>query len=165
MKVFKHHTLWQQPAKLLYQEFYLWHLWNNLFPPALLNADVGTKQPTEWWGRMWALQYVGNIWIFIVQKVTSRSTGVVKSIDVLVLWSNRSALFNNWNYYELANPQFQNFTLHYANLISARLLNKPYVNEVTLSKQNPALKCCQSLELLTQLKRELDLLMLKIWSL
>ena len=46
-----------------------------------------------------------------------------------------------------------------------RFLNKPYVNEVTLSKQNPALKCCQSLELLTQLKRELDLLMLKIWSL
>ena len=33
-------------------------------------------------------------------------------------------------------------SVHYANLISARLLNKPYVNEVTLSKQNPALKCC-----------------------
>ena len=33
-------------AKLLYQEFYLWHLWNIFFPPALLNAGVGTKAPT-----------------------------------------------------------------------------------------------------------------------
>ena len=33
-------------AKLLYQEFYLWHLWNIFFPPALLNAGVGTKGPT-----------------------------------------------------------------------------------------------------------------------
>ena len=42
----------------------------------------------------------------------------------------------------------QNITVHYANLISERLLNKPYVNEVTLSQQNQALKCCQSLEFL-----------------
>ena len=33
-----------------------------------------------------------------------------------------------------------------------RLLNKPYESEVTLTKQNLHLKCCQSLELLTQLK-------------
>ena len=55
--------------------------------------------------------------------------------------------------------------IHYANLISERLLNKPYVNEVTLSKQNPALKCCQSLELLTHFLKGLDLSMLKIWGL
>ena len=46
-------------------------------------------------------------------KVLSRSTGVVKSIDVLVLWSNRSALFDNC--YELAITQFQNFTLNSSN--------------------------------------------------
>ena len=41
----------------------------------------------------------------------------------------------------------------------------PYVNEVTLREQKPPLKCCQPFDLLTQLKRELDLLMLKIWRL
>ena len=34
-----------------------------------------------------------------------------------------------------------------------RLLNKPYENEVALTGQNPPLKCCQLLELLTQLKK------------
>ena len=38
-----------------------------------------------------------------------------------------------------------------------RLLNKPYENEVTLTGQNPPLKCCQPLELLTQFERGLDL--------
>ena len=38
-----------------------------------------------------------------------------------------------------------------------RLLNKPYENEVTFISQNLPLKCCQSLELLTQLKRGIDL--------
>ena len=35
-----------------------------------------------------------------------------------------------------------------------RLLNNPYVNEVNLTRQKPPLKCCQLLELLTQLKKE-----------
>ena len=43
-----------------------------------------------------------------------------------------------------------------------QLLNKPYENEVTLTGQNPPLKCCQHLELLTQLKRGIDLKMLTI---
>ena len=34
----------------------------------------------------------------------------------------------------------------------APLLNKLYENEVTLTGQNPLLKCCQPLEFLTQLK-------------
>ena len=46
-----------------------------------------------------------------------------------------------------------------------RLLNKPYVNEVTLTGQNPPLKYCQPLELLTQLEKDIDLSMLKIWGL
>ena len=46
-----------------------------------------------------------------------------------------------------------------------RLLNKPYVNEVTLTRQNPPLKCFQLLELMTKLKRGLDLSKLKIWGL
>ena len=40
--------------------------------------------------------------------------------------------------------------IHYANLISERLIHKPYVNEVTLSRQNPPLKYSQPLELLAQ---------------
>ena len=43
--------------------------------------------------------------------------------------------------------------LHYANLISERLLNKLYVNEVTLSRQNLPLKYSQPLELLARFKR------------
>ena len=34
------------------------------------------------------------------------------------------------------------------NFAYIRLLNKPYENEVTLTGQNPPLKCCQPLELL-----------------
>ena len=39
------------------------------------------------------------------------------------------------------------------------------VNEVTLRGQNPSLKFCYPLELYTQLKTGLDLLLLKIWGL
>ena len=35
-----------------------------------------------------------------------------------------------------------------------RLLNKPYENEVTLRGQNPPLKCCRPLELLSPFKME-----------
>ena len=42
------------------------------------------------------------------------------------------------------------------NFAYKRLLNKPYENEVTLTGQNPPLKCYQPLELFTQLKRGLD---------
>ena len=34
-----------------------------------------------------------------------------------------------------------------------------------MRRQNPPLQCCQPLELLTQLKRKLELLVLKIWGL
>ena len=36
-------------------------------------------------------------------------------------------------------------------------VNKPYENEVTLREQNPPLKYCQHLEILTPLKTGLDL--------
>ena len=39
------------------------------------------------------------------------------------------------------------------------------VNEVNLTGQKPSLKFYQHLELLTQFKKGLDLLMLKIWGL
>ena len=39
------------------------------------------------------------------------------------------------------------------------------VNDVTLTGQNPSLKLCQPPELLAQLKKGLDLLILKIWGL
>ena len=57
---------------------------------------------------------------------------------------------------------------HYVQLCQmnvGRLFSKPYVNEVTLTRQNLPLKCCQLLELWTQLKRNLDFSMLKIWCL
>ena len=43
-----------------------------------------------------------------------------------------------------------------------RLLNKPYENEVTLTRQNLPFKCCQPLEILTHFITVLDLLMLEI---
>ena len=46
-----------------------------------------------------------------------------------------------------------------------RLLNKPYWNEVTLTGQNPALKCCQYVETWHALRKGLDLSMLKILGL
>ena len=46
-----------------------------------------------------------------------------------------------------------------------RLLNKPYVNEVTLTGQNPPWRQCHPLEIFTQFVKGLDLLMLKILGL
>ena len=43
-----------------------------------------------------------------------------------------------------------------------RLLNKPNENKVTLAGQNTPLKHCQPLELLIHLKKDVDLLLLKI---
>ena len=51
------------------------------------------------------------------------------------------------------------------NFAYVRLLNKPYENEVTLTGQNPPLKCCQPLELLTHFERGLDFIILKIFGL
>ena len=45
------------------------------------------------------------------------------------------------------------------------LLNKPYVNEVTLPWHNPPLIDFYPLERFTQFKKGLDLSMLKIWGL
>ena len=43
-----------------------------------------------------------------------------------------------------------------------RFVNTPYENEVTLTGQNPPLKCCQPPELFTKLNRGLNISMLKI---
>ena len=43
-----------------------------------------------------------------------------------------------------------------------RLEDRPYENEVSLIGQNPPLKCCQSLEILTHFITGLDLFMLEI---
>ena len=48
---------------------------------------------------------------------------------------------------------------------TAPLLNKHYQNEVTLTGQNPPLKCCQPLESLAHLITDLDLSMIEIWGL
>ena len=45
------------------------------------------------------------------------------------------------------------------------LLNKLYKDKVTLTGQNPPLKCCQPLEILTHFMMGLDLLMIEIWGL
>ena len=48
---------------------------------------------------------------------------------------------------------------------TAPLVNKHYQNEVTLTGQNPPLKCCQPLEILTHFITGLDLSMIEIWGL
>ena len=47
---------------------------------------------------------------------------------------------------------------------TAPLVNKHYQNEVTLTGQNPPLKCCQPLEILTHFITGLDLSMIEIWQ-
>ena len=59
----------------------------------------------------------------------------------------------------------ENFQIQIKSDQRERLLSTPYVNEVTLTGQNPPLKYCQPLELLTQLEKDIDLSMLKIWGL
>ena len=44
-----------------------------------------------------------------------------------------------------------------------RLLDKPYENEVTLTVQNPPLKCCQHIEIRYTVRKRVDLFMLKFW--
>ena len=46
-------------------------------------------------------------------------------------------------YYKIQLPTFS----------YTQLLNKPYGNEFTLREQNPNLKCCQPLELLTHFEK------------
>ena len=48
---------------------------------------------------------------------------------------------------------------------TAHLVNKHYQNEVTLTGQNPPLKYCQPLKILTHFKTGLDLSMIEIWDL
>ena len=64
-------------------------------------------------------------------------------------------------------PLFSSLTLgtpsYSQNHYILRLLNKPYQKYFDMVKTT--LKCCQSLELLTQFTTVLDLLMLKIWGL
>ena len=48
---------------------------------------------------------------------------------------------------------------------TAPLVNKHYQNEITLTGQKPALKCCQPLEILTHFITGLDLFLLEIWNL
>ena len=48
---------------------------------------------------------------------------------------------------------------------TASLVNKHFQNEVTLTRQNPPLKCCQPLESLAHLITDLDLSMIEIWGL
>ena len=49
---------------------------------------------------------------------------------------------------------------------TAPLVNKHYQNKVTLTGQNPPLKCCQPLESLARLTiTDLDLSMIEIWGL
>ena len=51
------------------------------------------------------------------------------------------------------------------NFAYKQLLDKPYENEVTLTGQNPPLKCCQQLEIQYTVRKRVDLLMLKILGL
>ena len=61
--------------------------------------------------------------------------------------------------------RFPSRVIQLLNFAYKRILNKPHANEVTLTGQNPLLKCCQPFELLTQLKKDKGLWMLKIWCL
>ena len=77
-----------------------------------------------------------------------------KVILMEFLFSNRKSLCPSVHPYMILPPKMciQSWTFAYI-----RLLNKSYENEVTLTGQKPPLKFCQPLELLTQLKKGIDL--------
>ena len=77
---------------------------------------------------------------------------------LLTLLNKCNGTFINFeNIFQGVRPYFEEVHLQSWTFAYIWLLNKPYVNEVTLTGQNPPLKCCQPLELLTQLNRGIDL--------
>ena len=76
---------------------------------------------------------------FVIHKIVTKSKIIPSPLQVQLYM----------NLLENLNNQIQYFNYK-------RLLNKPYVNEVTLKGHNLSLKCCQPLELLTCLKRGLS---------
>ena len=62
-------------------------------------------------------------------------------------------------------PHFQVKLIQSWTFAIIRLLNKPYYNEVILTRKNSSLKFCQNLETSHALRKRLDLSMLKIWGL
>ena len=80
---------------------------------------------------------------------------IIKSVKLDLLWAADYNLNFEVHIEEGDGP------IHFGTNIRERLLNKPYVNEVTLTEENPSLKYYQPLDLL----KDLDLSMLKILGL
>ena len=105
----------------------------------------------------WFLHFIALIWniytanIYVL--ITTDILNIVKILTKYNLTKNKTS----------CHIQLCQMNVMVPNVIP--LLSKPYVNEVTLTGQNPPSKCCYPLKLLTQFKRNLDLLILKIWGL
>ena len=95
---------------------------------------------------------------------------LLKSISVSVDDEMRLGTQNLHNFPEMTISLecFSNFRFIYSyetSLKYIRLLDKPYVNEITLRGQKPPLQCCQRLDFKCAFLKGLDLLLLKVWSL
>ena len=91
-----------------------------------------------------------------------------------VIWKHIGCLLRTTSYYHVIMLYHRDCPKIYstkATLVqlrtkqTAHLINKNYQNEITLTGQNPPLKCCQPLEILTQFTTGLNLSMLEIWGL
>ena len=83
-----------------------------------------------------------------------------------VIWKHIGCLLRTTSYYHVIMLYHRDCPKIYstkATLVQLRtkqtthLIDKNYQNEITLTGQNPPLKCCQPLEILTKLKKRIDL--------
>ena len=79
-------------------------------------------------------------------RVLFLATGVYKKCKFLLLLAYTTQYMQSWTFDYIW------------------LLNQPYENEVTMTWQNPPLKYCQPLEILTHYKKGLDLSKNEIWG-
>ena len=95
-----------------------------------------------WCRSTWGMYIEGKIWIFCLYNPRGffRKEGYSKSIvffDIYILII----------FFMHLQLEISTFNIQPWPLALKRLLNKPYENEVTLTWQNPPLKCYQPLEL------------------
>ena len=106
-----------------------------------------------------ALSFLTLVFIFINKPYAQSNTEVITNINERIL--NRTKIISMGS----SKGKRAYLSLQLRAKQTAPLVNKHYQNEVTLTGQNPPLKCCQPLEILTHFITGLDLSMIEIWCL
>ena len=87
------------------------------------------------WNPDWALYLIDKSEEFaiVIRSINSEGLLASKYNSFLIFFQHRDWLEKKFHW-----PK----NIHFGTNIQERLLNKPYVNEVTLTGQNPSLKLC-----------------------